>query len=204
MHFLVHTVLPFLLLYKYWAIFAVTFVAAMAFPIPPGTLLMAAAAFASDGYLSLPWIILVGAAGNVAGDTVGYWISRRYGKPLLGRIAFFRRLFASERYARFERRIARYPGPFLFISRFEAVSNLSVNIIAGMSRVPFRKYILYVIPGELAQVSIYSVIGYLVGDNWEQVADAINRYMLIVLGVLAVLAAIFWKQIWARLTRQER
>lgn len=202
MHFFVHIVLPYLLFYKYWAIFAVTFVAALAFPIPPGTLLMAASAFASQGYLSLPWIILVGTAGNVAGDTLGYLIARRYGKPLLSRAAFFRRLFASERYARFERRLADRPGPYLFISRFEALSNLSVNIIAGMSRVPLRKYILWVIPGELAQVGIYSTIGYLVGDNWEQVADMVSRYMLIALAVLAVLAALFWKRIWARLTRR--
>ncbi len=200
MSFIVHAILPYLLLYKYWAIFMITLVAALAFPIPPGTLLMASAAFASQGYLSFFWVVAIGSLGNIVGDNIGYFLARRYGKRVLSRIGF-KKTLESEKYANIERRIQKHPGFLIFITRFEVFSNLAVNIICGLGRVPYGKYLFFEAIGEIAQVLIYCTIGYFVGDNWPAISALIGKFLLVIIVAAALVIAIFWKRIWRRITR---
>ena len=193
MSWLVQAILPYLLLYKYGAIFVVTFIAAFAFPIPPGTLLMASAAFSSQGYLSFFWVVFWGSLGNIAGDNVGYFVARKYGKRILNRIGF-RKILASEKYASFEKRIQTKPAFLIFITRFEVVSNLCVNIICGLGEVPYRKYIVYEALGEIVQVALYCTIGYYVGDNWPTISALVSRFLFIILVVITVFALLVWKK----------
>lgn len=187
-------IVPYLLLYKYWAIFGITLLAALAFPVPPGMLLMASAAFAAEGYMSFGLVVLIGTLGNIAGDNIGYWLARRYGRSVLMRIGF-RKILDSEKYARIEARLRRRPGWLIFISRFEVFSNLAVNIMCGLGRVPYRKYLVYESIGEFLQVLIYCSIGYAVGDNWQSISAIISRFMLVILFIGLLLIVLFWKRI---------
>ena len=202
MNALVQLILPYLLVYKYGAIFVITFIAALAFPIPPGTLLMASAAFAAEGYLSFFWVVAIGTLGNIAGDNAGYWLAREYGKTVLRKIGF-RKILDSEKYLAIEKRIQKRPGFLIFISRFEVFSNLAVNIICGLGKVSYKKYLAFEVVGEFLQVFIYCSIGYLVGDNWESISALVSRFLLLILLAAALLVAIFWKRIVKHFTKKE-
>jgi membrane protein DedA with SNARE-associated domain len=195
MNFLVEIILPYLLIYKYYAIFLITFIAALAFPIPPGTLLMASSAFASQGYLNFGLIVLFGSLGNILGDNVGYFLARRYGKEVLSRIGF-KRFINSKHYERLEIKMRKRPALIIFVSRFEVLSNLCVNLLAGLSRVPYKTYLIYDILGEFAQVFIYCSIGYMVGDNWAIISDLISNSLLFILLVIVILLIVFRKRVF--------
>ena len=201
MNFLVHIILPYLLLYKYWAIFIITLIASLAFPVPPGTLLMASSAFASQGYLSFFWVVFFGSLGNIVGDNIGYWLARRYGRQVLRKIGFGKML-DSEKYQNIESRLKKRPGFLIFITRFEVFSNLAVNLMCGLGEVPYRKYIIYELIGEILQVTLYCTIGYFVGDNWEAISGIIGKSLLLTMFVVALCVAIFWKKIWRAVTRK--
>ena len=200
MNFVTQIILPYLLLYKYWAIFGITLVAALAFPIPPGTLLMAASAFAAQGYFSFAGIIAAGSLGNIAGDNIGYWIARVYGKRLLNKIGF-KKTIDSQKSKNIEARILKKPNLLIFFSRFEVFSNLAVNLICGLSGLSYKKYLLYESIGEIAQVTIYCSIGYIVGDNWQVVSGLITNFLIFIILIAALVCVIFWKKIWAWITR---
>ncbi len=200
MNLTVHIFLPYLLLYKYWAIFGITLIAALALPIPPGALLMASAAFASQGYFSFPLVVIVGILGNIAGDNIGYWIARKYGKRVLYKMGF-RRKIESQKYRNIETRIKRHPGALIFFSRFEVFSNLAVNLICGLSRLNYRKYLFFEIIGEALQVFIYCSIGYLVGDNWVTISGIITKFLIFIILVASLLIIIYGKKIWRYITR---
>ena len=87
--------LSFVLLYKYLALFLVTFMASLILPLPATALLMATGAFAFQGYFNLWEIIMTGFLGSVAGDFLGYIIARSYGKEVLEKIGFRRLLQSS-------------------------------------------------------------------------------------------------------------
>lgn len=191
---MIKVILPFVLLYKYWALFGITFVAALIFPVPPGTLIMATSAFAYQGYFDFRLVLLAAIAGNIAGDNLGYWLARRYGVPVLSRIGF-RKVLASSRFKSVEALVRKRPGFILFVSRFEVFTNLSVNIIAGLSKVPYRKYFVYSAIGEICQVTLYGSIGYFFGNSWDRIGTKIGHTFLIIIIVAIALLIIFWKQI---------
>ena len=193
-------ILPLVLAYKYWALFGITFIAALVLPVPPGTLIMATSAFAYQGYFDFKFVLLSAIAGNIAGDNVGYWLARKYGVPVLSRIGF-KRILASRRFREVERLVRNRPGFILFISRFEVFTNLSVNIIAGLSKVPYKRYVVFSAIGEICQVTLYGSIGYFFGSNWERIGAAIGHTFLIILVVAIALLIIFWKQIMKNLKK---
>ena len=200
MNFIVQIILPYLLLYKYWAIFTITLVAALAFPIPPGTLLMASAAFASQGYFSFSLVVFFGALGNIVGDNIGYFLARAYGKKVLYRIGF-RKVLDSQKYKNIEERIRRKPNFLIFISRFEVFSNLAVNIICGLSGLSYKKYIVFEVLGEICQVFIYCAIGYIVGDNWVTISGIITKFLILIILVVVLFVVVFWDKIWRSITK---
>jgi membrane-associated protein len=192
---IIHAILPLILLYKYGALFAITFIAACIIPIPPGSLIMASAAFASQGYLNVWWVFVVATLGNVAGDNASYWLARIYGKRILHRIGL-RSTLESPRYASIERRVINRPGFIIFISRFEVFTNLAVNIMAGLGKVKYKKFLIYAVIGEVFQVAIYGSIGYLFGQSWEALSGIIGRGLLIILILAVLVLIVFWKKIW--------
>ena len=193
MDFLVTLVLPYILLYKYWAIFAITLIAALAFPIPPGTLLMAASAFASQGYLSFFWIVVFGSLGNIVGDNIGYWLARYYGKRVLSRLGFSK-VFESSKYKSIEQHLKARPGFIIFITRFEVFANLAVNILSGLTKIPYKKYLFFVVTGEVTQVLVYCSIGYFIGDNWQTISKVINQSLILTIIIVVVLMIVFWRK----------
>lgn len=193
MNTIVQTTLPFILLYKYWALFGITFFTALALPIPPGTLIMASAAFAYNGYFNFGWVLVVAILGNILGDNAGYWIAREYGISIFKKIGLSR-VLDSRRYRRIQAVIRKRPGLIIFISRFEVVTNLSVNLIAGLGRVPYRTYLLYEVIGEILQVTLYSTIGYVFANSWHQVSTIIGKVLFAIVAVGILVAFLFWRK----------
>lgn len=196
MNFITQTLLPFVLLYKYGALFVVTFLSSFFLPIPPGSLIMASAALAHAGYFNIWIVFVVAVLGNITGDNAGYWIARRYGKDVLSRIGF-RKVLASQKYKAIEARVIARPGFIIFISRFEVFANLAVNLITGLGKLSYRKFITYQIAGEIAQVALYGSIGYFFGVNWEALSKTVGDVIFILFGLLVILAVVFWKK-WGK------
>jgi membrane protein DedA with SNARE-associated domain len=179
MDFIVQNLVPYLLLYKYVTIFLIAFFAAFIVPVPSGSILMAASAFASFGYFNLFWVIIISIIGNILGDNLGYWVARIYGKEVLSKIGF-RKVLESRVLKNIENEFNKRPGFIVFASRFEVLSTLSVNLLSGLSKTSYKKYFLHESFGSVAQVCVYSLLGYLFADNWESVNTAIGQFSLLI------------------------
>lgn len=192
--------LPYILTYKYLAIFVITVIANLFFPIPSGTILMASSAFASQGYFSFFWVFIAGSFGNIVGDNLGYWLARKYGLTILYKIGL-RKKIESETYKKLELKIKDNSGFLIFITRFNVLSSLFVNIISGLSKISYKKFLLYVVLGETTQVLLYCSIGYMVGDNWQNISSSLNKILwFILLGIISLIL-IFWKKFWRKIIK---
>ena len=158
--------LSFLLLYKYLAIFLVSFAAAFAIPIPASTLLVAAGAFAYQDFLSYPLVIIVALVANVAGDALGFLLARRYGETALLKIGLGR-LLRSKHYHRFSTYIHDFPQSLIFISRFVTELGPMVNLIAGLTKVRPLTFFIFDVLGETGYVLYNVFLGYALGSEWE-------------------------------------
>ena len=190
-------ILSYVLLYKYTALFAFTFAGAFIAPVPTTTVLVAASAFASQGYFNFYLVIGVALAGNIAGDNLGYFLAHRYGRRLLLRIGFGR-ILRSDKYQLVEDYIVSHPGALIYFSRFLTGLDPAVNILAGLSNIPYRTYLGYDLWGEFSYVLLYAFIGFLLGGQWENNLTFLAKFGLImlVLGGITVTiqSAVFYRK----------
>lgn len=198
MDFLLQPILSYLLLYKYSALFLVTLLGAIALPLPSAPSLMAAAAFASQGYLSLAWVFITASLANIIGDNLCYWLARKYGKPILYKLGF-RKILESPTYDWIQTEIKTYKAPVVFFSRFNVPTTIAVNIIAGLSTMPYRAFLIYDVLGEILQVTMYVIIGYSFGANWQSIYNIFGQFSLIIILGLLLFMTILSNRIKRRL-----
>lgn len=179
--------LSYVLLYKYLAIFIAIFAGAIIVPVPSVELLMAAGAFASQGVFNF-WIALaVGLSGNVLGDLVDYFLSRRYGEAVLHWLRLDKRKFIGQ----LETEV-RQGAPFMiFATRIAGALGPAVNVLAGVSNVPFRTFLLYDVTGNLVDIGGALLIGFMVGSYWEDFSAIAN--IAVAIAVVAIVMFVLWR-----------
>lgn len=201
MDFLTQFILPYIILYKYLALFIVTFSAALVVPIPAGTLLVASSAFASQGYFNLPLLLFWVIVANILGDNLSYFFARKYGKRLISHIPYIRKILVSKDFITIEKSINKSPGFIIVLSRFEVISTITLNIICGLSKVNYKKFLKNEIIGTFANVIFYSSIGYIFGNSWEIVNRLIGNFSIIFFVIVILGVSLFWRKIIRRLNK---
>ncbi len=162
-------------------------------PLPSGSVVMAAAAFSIQGYLNFYLVVLVGIAGNMAGDSAGYWLVRLYGMEAVSKVGL-KKFFPLEKLHAAREQIEKHRLLTIYFSRFMTAIAPAVNIVCGFTELPYREFLLFEALGEFTEVSFFAVMGYIFGSNWEyfnQVSD--KFWMVVVAGVLFSL--VLWRYI---------
>ncbi len=168
------------LVYKYLAIFVITFLGAIALPLPSGSVLMAAIAFATQGYFNAYWVWVIGLAGNIAGDNAGYWLVRFYGIRILNKLRLGK-FFPDSRLEAARASLDAHPIPAIFFTRFFTSIAPAVNVVSGISRLPYGRYLLFESLGELTEVSCFCILGYIFGSNWEYISKLSGWFLVLIL-----------------------
>jgi membrane protein DedA with SNARE-associated domain len=190
---LITSLLPYLLLYKYVALFLIAYIAALLIPLPSNTTLLAAAAFASQGYLNIYIVILVALIANVLGDMSGFAVAHRYGKSFLYAIGL-RKAMASKRYMQLEGFIITNQRVSIFVTRFFGGVGPLVNILSGISTtISFGKFCLYGISGEIVYVLSLALPGYFLGSQWQDIMDS---FQYVSIGIICVITLFVVRKIY--------
>ncbi len=197
MDFLIQNILTYLVLYKYLTIFGISFLAAFILPIPSGSLLMGASAYARFGYFDIYLVFIISVLANMLGDNLSYFLARKYGFDFLSKIGF-RKILNSEFFQKTKDKYNKNPGFIIFASRFEVLSTLSVNLLSGVSKTPYSKFFIHEVTGTFSQVLLYSSLGYFFADRWESINSTIGRIMLVLFAVFALLVLSFGKKIFKK------
>ena len=115
----------------------------MGIPLPGEITLVSASLLAATGVTS-PWGVAVAAAlGAILGDSIGYAIGRRGGRPLLERLGRrFPRHLGPAHLVRAEQMFARWGVWAVFFGRFVALLRILAGPLAGALRVPYRKFLI--------------------------------------------------------------
>lgn len=163
---ILNSLLSFLLLYKYVGLFAVSYLAALILPLPSSSVLTASGGFAAQDFFNMPTVLIVAFLGNVLGDLTGYFLARKYGENILGKIGF-KKMISSNLYKKLEFYMRDFSYSLIFFSRFLTGIGPLINVISGVSRVKPRTFIILDLIGETAYVLLYALIGYFLGSEWE-------------------------------------
>jgi membrane protein DedA with SNARE-associated domain len=188
------SLLSYILLYKYWALFTIDFIASLGVPLPETATILASSAFAAEGYLNLSAIIGLTILANILADTCMYWVSRLLREKLMNNKRFARRM-SSKRWQTIQRSIDRHPVILVVLSRFITPTTAAVNILAGFSEMSFGKFILWALPGEIGAVTLFAFLGYIFGENWQYLNVIVTHTgYIIALGMLIIILLIILKK----------
>lgn len=152
--------------------------------IPGDVVLALGGIYAAREELSLPWVIVVATLAAIVGESVGYWLGRKYGVglvsrlPLVGRLA--PKLEAAEEYFR------AHGGKTVFIGRFATAAGSFIPFVAGVARMPFGRFLAVDVPAIIIWAGGIATVGYVFGSNLGRVERLLSRFGLVALGLLAV------------------
>lgn len=181
--------------YGYAAVGLGVMLESMGLPLPGETLLLLGAAYAGAGHLSVWGVIVSAAAGAIVGDSLGYAIGRRGGRALLDR--YGRVLHINPRHlARAEAFFARYGDKVVFFSRFIAVLRMFSAFLAGVHRMPYRRFFFFNAAGGILWALTFGWLGAALGSQWPLVARWAGRAGLLLAGLLLFLAAAVLLRRW--------
>src|SRR5882724_4257302 len=182
----------------YWAVGAALLLENAGLPVPGETILLLASFLAySEHKLALPWIIVVGVCAATLGDNLGFALGSHGGRPLLERYQRTLRIRPVV-IARGEELFARYGAATIFVARFIAGLRIIAGPLAGVLRMPWRKFLVFNFLGAVLWVSAIASVGYVFGKHWEALVDLVQDANLAIAVVVVVLAAFFW---WRRRKR---
>jgi membrane protein DedA with SNARE-associated domain/membrane-associated phospholipid phosphatase len=147
---------------------------------------------AYQGRVSLGAVIAAAILGAITGDTVGYWVGRRWGHQILRwighRIPFLRHR-TDEHLARASAYLQRRGGVAVLLGRFTAALRVMVPGLAGMADMHYPTFLLFNAVGGALWGTAFVVLGYIAGAAWETVAGyastaGIGLLALVIIGLI--------------------
>jgi membrane-associated protein len=184
--------------YGYWAVGAALLAENAGVPVPGETILLLASFLAySEHDLRLTWIIVVATIAATLGDNLGFAVGGYGGRPLLARYQAIFRIRPST-LDRGEALFARYGAVTVLFARFVFGMRILAGPMAGVLRMPWRKFMVFNFLGALLWVTAISGAGYLFGQHWERLARDVKRFDISV-AIFVLLVAVF---LWWRSRRQ--
>lgn len=142
--------------YGYPAVFLAVLVEGFGLVAPGQSLLIAAALTAAKGSLNLVWVLFWAFSAATLGNTLGYLLGRRGGRPLLHK---FR---VNEKHLlRLEGYFARYGKGVIIIARFfDGLRQLN-GIVAGLVQMPWKAFMTCNIIGAALWTGVWGLGTYL-------------------------------------------
>jgi undecaprenyl-diphosphatase len=197
----------------YLIIFLVAFLESSAFlgMIVPGESIILIAGFLSlYGYLNIVSCMIVIGFGGILGDSTGYVLGRILGRGYFekhGRLLFLK----AKHIERVERYFYIHGGKTVFFGKFIGFLRSFGPFTAGMSRMPYRSFLIYNVTSCIIWATLFSLLGYFFGWSWQTIEKWSGRagvfiffILLIIIGFSRLYASIVKKQVELKAWFQEK
>jgi membrane protein DedA with SNARE-associated domain len=171
--------------YGYVGIFGLLMLGIVGVPVPDETLLMFAGFLVFKQELAALPAFAAGFLGSICGITVSYALGRLLGPYLVTRLGHVFHLEPAQLdqvRSWYERR-GKYG---LVISYFIPGIRHLAAYVAGSSRLPLLVFVNYAYLGGVLWSGSFITLGYVLGDEWEQMSASIHRYLVLGAALAAV------------------
>ena len=177
---IIESLLPHLNHWGYYVLLLMTFLetsAFLGFLVPGESMVVIAGLLASRGVLELGDVIWVASLGAIMGDTVGYFIGRRFGEGFFlkyGKYFFFKKEYLDEAKGFFD----KHGGKTVFLGRFMAWLRAFAPVVAGISKMHYPRFLFFNVAGGIAWAAAFSLLGYFAGNSWDMIKGHLGRFGL--------------------------
>jgi membrane protein DedA with SNARE-associated domain len=163
-------------------------------PVPGETAVLVGGFLASEAghrVFDIRLVIVGTFVAAVLGDNIGFWVGRRWARPMLKRGRRF--LFLTPRgFQMAENYFARFGGWTIFCARFITGLRVVGALAAGTAGMPWLRFLAANAGGAVVWAMTISLLGYYFGEHWHVLERWLGRGGLIALGVVLLVGLIFW------------
>jgi membrane protein DedA with SNARE-associated domain len=176
----------------YWGVFIGMTIESACIPLPSEVIMPLAGYVAYEGKMSLLGITIVGAAGNLVGSWIAYFIGLKGGRPFLEKYGKYF-LISHRKLEMAHDWFERYGHEAVLISRVLPIIRTFISLPAGIAEMDFKKFSIYTLIGSIPWCFALGYIGFMLGPNWNTI-EKYFRYMdiLVVIGVIIVVVYLIY------------
>ncbi len=160
------------------------------FFLPGDTLLITAGLLAAQGIVTLPGVMLACGLGALLGDSLGYFLGYRFGPLVFSRPE--NRFLDPKHIERANAFFKKYGAISFIIARFIPVVRTVAPTLAGVSRIPYRVFVMYSIVAAAIWAIGLPLVGYYLGQLFG--AERLEKYIYLIIGfgiAVSILGASF-------------
>jgi membrane protein DedA with SNARE-associated domain len=183
--------LEWLSIYGLPAYFGILVISSAGIPFPITLMLVVVGSFVEQGEMQLWKVLLLGSAGAVIGDQIGFGVGRFGGRRLVSRLT--KRVGGENSVKRAEEFTRRWGSVGIFFSRW-LVTPLGpwLNLTSGATGYPWVRFIFWDVLGEVLWVFLYVMLGRIFSDRVQYIADLMGNLSWGFVGIVAA-AFLGWK-----------
>ncbi|MEU7991434.1 DedA family protein [Streptosporangium canum] len=160
-------------------------------PLPGEIVLVSSALLAAQGVVNPLWVGTCASVGAIVGDSVGYAIGRKGGKPMFDRLGRrFPKHFGPSHIAKAERYFERYGMWTVFFGRFVALLRILAGPLAGALRMPYWRFLTANVLGGIAWAGGTTAVVYYLGrvaEKWLKGFSWAGLALAVLFGVATTL-----------------
>jgi len=164
--------------FSYLAPFIVLLLCGVGLPLPEEVTLIGSGILLYRGEVEFVPIVLVCSAAILLGDSVPYWLGRKYGNNAL-RVKWVARLLHPERMERLRQRFEAHGNWATFACRFFAGIRIPGYFVAGTMGMKYPRFFLLDALGVLISVPISIYFGKLFGGHVDTLKERVHDMHLI-------------------------
>lgn len=177
----------------YWGIALLMFLDNVFPPIPSEIIMSSAGYSASQGQLLLFGVIIAGSIGSLLAAALLYWMGYKFKHESIfswvdryGKYLFIKSEDVKKSLTWFE----QYGHRIVFFGRMIPAVRSLISIPAGMSHMPFWKFILFSGLGTIIWTTFLACIGFYFGENQALMQQIFNRVAYFI--IAAVVLFLLW------------
>ncbi|CAN5686661.1 hypothetical protein BH23CYA1_BH23CYA1_15540 [soil metagenome] len=148
--------------YGYWAIFCGILLENMGIPIPGETVTLVGGFLAGSDELNVWYVLAAATVGAIIGDSGGYLLGYYGGWPLLVRIGKLLRI-SEDKLVGLRDRFSQNADKAVLLGRFVALLRVFAGPLAGITRMPYPKFLLCNAIGAATWASVMVSLTYFLG-----------------------------------------
>ena len=160
------------------------------FVLPGETAVILGGVLASSGRLSLTWLLILVVVAAIVGDSVGYEVGRLAGPRILQSKPLGRH---KERLDGARSFLRRRGGMAVFLGRFTAFLRAVMPAMAGLSQMPYGRFLAYNAAGGLVWGAGVALLGYFAGASYKKVESLLGRGSAALLVLIVLTALVVWR-----------
>ena len=187
----IELVRPYVDNYGYLILFLGVMAENASLPVPGETILIIASIYSHYGHLDLGTVIPLATVGCILGDNISFYLGRRLGRPFILQYGKYL-LITHKRLLSVERYFEKHGDKTIFIQRWITGVRVIGAWVAGTTKMPWSRFLLFNCLGAITWVTAISVTAYFLAVNLPLLIAIVSRSGWILLGLLVAIVVVVY------------